>query len=101
MPSRKKKQGRARKAKQAESRSINPYHNFNCDHLVPDRNWLQRDFEAANNLQIKFELAYKSLFNDDHLRDDVIFVGSTPAMIHGVYDEYFQFSKGGKEYSNK
>eukprot|EP00956_Cyclotella_meneghiniana_P017091 scaffold27548_cov45-Cyclotella_meneghiniana.AAC.5 len=95
MPSRKKKQGRARKAKQAESRSINPYHDFNCDHLDPDRNWPKHDFEAANNLRIKFESKYNAFFAA-RLGNDA-FVSSVLALIGFVSDEYFQLSDGAKE----
>eukprot|EP00956_Cyclotella_meneghiniana_P035628 scaffold116609_cov39-Cyclotella_meneghiniana.AAC.3 len=96
MPSRKKKQGRGRKAKQAEIRSSNPYHDSNssnCDHLDPDRNWLQRDFEAANKLRIKFESKYKAFFAGRKAD----FIRSVLALIDFVYDEYFHFSEGGKE----
>eukprot|EP00956_Cyclotella_meneghiniana_P020807 scaffold37165_cov89-Cyclotella_meneghiniana.AAC.7 len=97
MPSRKKKQGQARKAKQAEIRSINPFHDSNssnCDHLRPNRNWLQRDFFLANNLRIKFESKYNAFFDDRLGFDDV---RSILALIEFVYNEYFQFSAEGKE----
>eukprot|EP00956_Cyclotella_meneghiniana_P031147 scaffold80797_cov43-Cyclotella_meneghiniana.AAC.3 len=98
MPSRKKKQGRARKTKQAEIRSINPSHNShssNCDHLDPDRNWLQRDFVAANNLRIEFESKHNAFFADRLCT--AAFVPSILALIEFVYDRYFQFSDGAKE----
>jgi hypothetical protein len=98
MPSRKKKQGRARKAKQAEIRSSNPYHDSNssnCDHLDPDRNWPKHDFVVANNLRIEFESKYKA-FIADRL-GIAAFVPSILALIGLVSDEYFQFSDGAKE----
>jgi len=99
MPSRKKKQGRARKAKQAEIRSINPYHDSNssdCDHLDPDRNWPKHDFEAADKLRINFESKYNAFFIAC-LLGNTAFAPSILALIESVYDEYFHFSDGGKE----
>eukprot|EP00956_Cyclotella_meneghiniana_P005876 scaffold7705_cov28-Cyclotella_meneghiniana.AAC.2 len=75
MPSRKKKQGRARKAKQAEIRSSNPNNAAShCNHFDCSRNsnWSQDDYAAANELSIEFSSKFNARIADspsaDHSR---------------------------------
>eukprot|EP00956_Cyclotella_meneghiniana_P028285 scaffold65279_cov48-Cyclotella_meneghiniana.AAC.1 len=99
MPSRKKKQGRARKAKQAEINSSNPNKSSDdCTHFDCSRNsnWSRDDYDAANILLAEFELKYNALFADDRSRSEGAFGQSILALIEFVYDEYFQFSGEGK-----
>eukprot|EP00956_Cyclotella_meneghiniana_P010099 scaffold13943_cov58-Cyclotella_meneghiniana.AAC.1 len=99
MPSRKKKQGRARKAKQAEIRSSHPHHaSSDCNHLDQNINSNSDDYVAANKLRIKFESVLKALIGDDRIFSDVdAFDRGLLSLIHHVYDRYFQLSDEGKE----
>eukprot|EP00956_Cyclotella_meneghiniana_P031146 scaffold80797_cov43-Cyclotella_meneghiniana.AAC.2 len=89
MPSRKKKQGQARKAKQAATRSSNANNAAShCDHFDCSRNsnWSQDDYDAADKLSVEF-----------NLNDADALGGRFLALIDSVYDEYFQFSDERKE----
>ena len=61
MPSRKKAQGKARKAKQAakaKAQNQDDVAASSCDHLGERASWSQTDFNAAKNLCDKFVLQY-------------------------------------------
>eukprot|EP00956_Cyclotella_meneghiniana_P028286 scaffold65279_cov48-Cyclotella_meneghiniana.AAC.2 len=103
MPSRKKKQGRARKAKQAETRSSNPNNAAShCDHFECSRNsnWSQDDYAAAIKLSIEFSSKFNALVVGSSSSDLVRMAKDHARMVYlvdEVYQKYFQLSDGGKE----
>ena len=103
MPSRKKKQGRARKTKQAETRSSNPNNAAShCDHFECSRNsnWSQDDYAAAIELSIEFSSKFNALIVGSSSSDLVRMAKDHARMVYlvdEVYQKYFQLSNGGKE----
>ena len=98
--SRKKKQGRARKAKQAnETRGNSNNTSSSCVHYHLDRhrNWSRDDIDAANKLAGEYEFKTNLLATKQMDQYEV----HHATLVIAVYDKYFQLSDGGKEIFRK
>eukprot|EP00956_Cyclotella_meneghiniana_P032376 scaffold88721_cov23-Cyclotella_meneghiniana.AAC.2 len=98
MPSRKKAQGKARKAKQAaEAKKNNLVSNgfsYGCDH-VGERNWSRDDYDAAYGLLSEYRSKYDELARvSDKNR---IAKYETSGWANATYDKYQQLSDGRKD----
>ena len=87
MPSRKKLQGKLRKAKQATTKNA-------CDHFGNDRSYSKTDVNAANELATEFVTNYMSKYNALGRGESD---GRDVEMVYNVYDRYRQFSDSGKD----
>eukprot|EP00956_Cyclotella_meneghiniana_P014021 scaffold20758_cov74-Cyclotella_meneghiniana.AAC.4 len=90
MPSRKKAQGKARKAKQAAESRGNPSQDNDvsgsCNH-IGERNWSESDYDAALDLYDDYIEKYKDL----HFGYEIYILANE------IYDKYFHLSDARKE----
>eukprot|EP00956_Cyclotella_meneghiniana_P005574 scaffold7169_cov76-Cyclotella_meneghiniana.AAC.6 len=98
MPSRKKAQGKARKAKQAAKAQSNQNSGFSngCNHLG-ERNWRDDDYDAAYSLWKEYRDKYFELarVSDDNLMMAYRLANDV------IYDKYHQLSDSRKELFRK
>eukprot|EP00956_Cyclotella_meneghiniana_P042118 scaffold248363_cov77-Cyclotella_meneghiniana.AAC.1 len=87
MPSRKKAQGRARKAKQAAAARSNPF--YQCHHFGQLMDWSQDDHDAVDNLWDEYEAKYFDALKED---DNNIIALRQENATNVTYDKYNQLS---------
>lgn len=93
MPSRKKAQGQARKAKRAsEARSSSTKSTARCTHVGEANCWSRDDRDAVVNLYCKYECKYNSVSVDS---DNIGL--EFRVFMNDIYDEYHQFSNSRKD----
>eukprot|EP00956_Cyclotella_meneghiniana_P036356 scaffold124540_cov23-Cyclotella_meneghiniana.AAC.2 len=98
MPSRKKAQGKARKAEQAAKarNNLNPNSGFGCHH-IGERNWSQDDYDAAYSLWKEYTDKCNEIgrVGGENLSNDIY------RLAYNTYDEYHQLSDARKELFQK
>eukprot|EP00956_Cyclotella_meneghiniana_P029520 scaffold71702_cov25-Cyclotella_meneghiniana.AAC.1 len=119
MPSRKKAQGKARKAKQAAKARNNPTQdNGACNH-IGERNWSDDDYDAAFSLLSEYNDKYNKLvreyndkynelvreYNDKYNElvrgNDEILTNEFYNLAYDTYDKYYQLNDASKDVLQK